>query len=293
MSDLAASQDQVLQGRHRRASRQRPNRRGMPLRSAFPWLTARPIAHRGLHDFSNGVIENSISAAKAAARAGYAIECDVQSTVDGKVVVFHDETLERLIKVEGRLGDKTFGELQRLPLCGTRDRIPLLHDFLEAVGGAAPLIIEIKSRFDGDRSLARRVAEIVAGYEGPVAIESFDPDPIAELRAHGDELGVANVPLGIVAQAVYNDPEWSSLSSAKKSELTHFLHYPRTQPDFLSWNVTYLPHATPLLCREGIGLPVTAWTVRSRAQAEGVVLWADQIVFEGFAPASPLAAAQG
>ena len=63
---------------------------------AFFWLTARPIAHRGLHSHSRGIVENSISATKAAAEAGYAIECDVRPTLDGEVVVFHDYTLERL-----------------------------------------------------------------------------------------------------------------------------------------------------------------------------------------------------
>lgn len=253
--------------------------------SAFSWLTARPIAHRGLHDFAGGVIENSISAAKAAVRAGYAIECDVQLTLDGEVVIFHDDTLERLTKGEGLLRAKTFAELQRLSLCGTRDGIPLLRDFLAAIGGRAPLVIEIKSRFDGDVSLARAVAELVSVYEGPVAIESFDPDPIAELREQGEALGVGHVPLGIVAQARYDADEWPDLPQARRAELTHFLHYPRTRPDFLSWNVADLPHAVPLLCREGVGLPVMVWTVRSQEQADLAARWADQIVFEGFSPA--------
>ncbi|PWB83227.1 MAG: glycerophosphodiester phosphodiesterase [Methylocystaceae bacterium] len=252
--------------------------------SAFPWLTARPIAHRGLHDVAAGVIENSLSAAEAAAKAGYAIECDVQSTLDGEVVVFHDETLERLTEGEGRLGEKTFAELKRLSLRDTRDGVPLLRDFLDALGAAVPLVIEIKSRFDGDVSLARRVAEIVADYRGPVAIESFDPVPIAEFRARGDRFGVAGVPLGIVAQAAYDDADWSALQPAQKSELAHFLHYPRTRPDFVSWNVADLPHAIPLLCREGAGLPLTVWTVRSHEQAKSAASWADQIVFEGFTP---------
>ena len=42
-----------------------------------------PIAHRGLHDRTAGVIENSRSAFEAAIEAGYAIECDIQLTRDG------------------------------------------------------------------------------------------------------------------------------------------------------------------------------------------------------------------
>ena len=54
------------------------------------WLVARPIAHRGLHDRTAGLVENSLSAAEAAIAAGFAIECDVQDTADGDAVVFHD-----------------------------------------------------------------------------------------------------------------------------------------------------------------------------------------------------------
>lgn len=257
--------------------------------SAFPWLIERPIAHRGLHDADKGVIENSISAAKAAVTAGYAIECDVQSTRDGEVVVFHDDTLERLTEGEGRVDAGTWAELSRLSLRETSDGIPLFRDFLSAVGGKTPLVVEIKSRFDGDIALARRVAELVARYDGPLSIESFDPDPIAHLRERSVALGIAHVPLGIVAQARYDADEWSGLPAAKAVELTHFLHYPRTRPDFLSWNAADLPAATPLLCREGLGIPVTVWTVRSQAQADSAAPWADQILFEGFLPpASPV-----
>ncbi|MGE5389162.1 MAG: glycerophosphodiester phosphodiesterase family protein, partial [Hyphomicrobiales bacterium] len=69
------------------------------------WLTARPIAHRGLHDALNGVVENSIAAARAAIAASYGVECDVQRTKDGDLVVFHDDTLERLTSRDGRVCD--------------------------------------------------------------------------------------------------------------------------------------------------------------------------------------------
>ena len=60
------------------------------------WLTATPIAHRGLHDRTKGLIENTCGAARAAIARGYAIECDVQLTADGKAIVFHDFELDRL-----------------------------------------------------------------------------------------------------------------------------------------------------------------------------------------------------
>jgi glycerophosphoryl diester phosphodiesterase len=251
---------------------------------AIPWLFETPIAHRGLHDEASGVIENSISAARAAVAAAYAIECDVQLTRDGEVVVFHDDTLERLTDAKGRVDLHDAAGLTRLSLMGTCDKIPTLREFLGAIGGRAPLVVEIKSNFDGDLRLARGLAALVAGYDGPVIIESFDPDPIAFLRQEGGALGVAHIPLGIVAQARYEAGEWPALTDAQRLELTSFSHFHRTRPDFLSWSVADLPHAIPLLCREGIKIPVTVWTVRSKAQADFALEWSDQIVFEGFSP---------
>ena len=61
------------------------------------WLTARPIAHRGLHDAS-GAIENTASAFTAAIGGGYGIECDLQVSADGEAMVHHDDALGRSFK---------------------------------------------------------------------------------------------------------------------------------------------------------------------------------------------------
>jgi glycerophosphoryl diester phosphodiesterase len=252
--------------------------------SDLTWLVARPIAHRGLHDEAKGIVENSLAAARAAVARRYTIECDVQLSADGEAMVFHDDRLERLTGARGRLDARTLDELSRLPLRGSSETLPLFSQLLETVAGRAPLVVELKSRFDGDLALARRVAELVAGYDGPLALESFDPDPIAFLRAGGAALGVGRVPLGIVAQARYDAGEWPDLPAARRAELAGWLHFSRTRPDFLSFNVEDLPHAVAVLFREGLKLPVTVWTVRSAAQAQAAARWADQIVFEGFAP---------
>ena len=231
-----------------------------------------------------GVIENSLAAARAAIARGYAIECDVQRTKDGAVVVFHDDRLERLTDRTGRVCEYTASELTRMTLRGSTETIPLFADFLGDVGGLVPLVIEIKSDFDGDMRATRGVAEVLANYAGPAVIESFDPDPIAYLREHAATLGLTHTPLGIVGEARYDEGEWRALPDAKRAEMTHFLHYPRTRPDFLSWSVADFPHAIPALLRAGLNLPVTTWTVRSESQAAFAQQWADQIVFEGFAP---------
>ena len=61
--------------------------------SGLDWLTARPVAHRGLHDAKAGVIENTPAAFAAAVAANYAIECDLQISADGEAMVHHDDAL--------------------------------------------------------------------------------------------------------------------------------------------------------------------------------------------------------
>ena len=79
-------------------------------------------AHRGLH--GGGRAENSLSAFKAAADAGFAIELDVRLSSDGVLMVFHDDTLDRMTEVTGRVDSVTAKELSALTLGGTEDTIP-------------------------------------------------------------------------------------------------------------------------------------------------------------------------
>ena len=94
------------------------------------WLTARPVAHRGLHGRATGCWENTLSAAQAAVRLGFAVECDVQLSSDGEAMVFHDAALNRLTASGGRVIDQPARTLVALQVGGSRDRIPRLVDLL-------------------------------------------------------------------------------------------------------------------------------------------------------------------
>ena len=244
------------------------------------WLTARPIAHRGLHDRKANRFENTVSAALAAVDRGYAIECDVQRSADGEAVVFHDATLDRLTTERGRVGSFSAAALAALSIGGSGDRIVSLATFLSAIGGRVPLICEIKSAFDGDIRLADRVAAVAGAYQGPLALKSFDPLVIRHLRQSGE----TSVPLGIVAEARYCDPEWAVLDAMDRQRMAALVHLPETEPAFLSYAVDDLPHAATTLFKLALGRPVIAWTVRTSEQRQRAVHWTDQIVFEGFTP---------
>jgi len=243
------------------------------------WLTARPIAHRGLHHRVQNVMENSIAAARGAIARDYAIECDVQLSFDGEAMVFHDDKLDRLTEAQGRVDARDAADLRRLPYHYGEGSIPTLADFFDEIAGRTPLIIEIKSHFDGDMRLAERTAALACDYNGPVAIKSFDPAVIAHLRA-----ALCPLPLGIVAEASYDYGEWSGLSEETRRSLAAFSHYKQTRPDFLSYCVDDLPHAAATLCRDGLKMPVMTWTVRTGEQRIAASRFADQMVFEGFEP---------
>ena len=121
---------------------------------AIDWLTARPVAHRGLHDEAHGVIENTPSAVRAAVEANYGIEVDLQITADGEAMVQHDDVLGRLTDGEGRLDAMTVAEIKRVPFRGSADRIMTLGELCDLVAGRITMLLELKSRFDGDGRLA-------------------------------------------------------------------------------------------------------------------------------------------
>ena len=242
------------------------------------WLTARPIAHRGLHDGASA-IENTTSAFQAAIDGGYGIETDVQITADGEAMVHHDFALGRLTLGSRQLAAMTAAGLKDVPFKATADRMMTLGELCEFVGGRAPLLIELKSRFDADLRLAKRAADVVKTYPGPAALMSFDPTPIAALREIASE-----IPRGIVAERYYKHSEWHDLSASRKRSLAFLLHLPRSRPHFVAYHVKDLPSPGPWIARHILRLPLLTWTVRSEVDRRRARKQTDQMIFEGFRP---------
>src|SRR5688572_5860319 len=96
------------------------------------WLTARPIAHRGLHDAADGVIENTASAFQAAIAENYAIECDLQISADGEAMVHHDAALGRLTEAPSTaLRTMTAADLKRVAFKATGDHLITLGELCD------------------------------------------------------------------------------------------------------------------------------------------------------------------
>ena len=251
------------------------------------WLTERPIAHRGLHDAANGIVENSRSAAAAAIEHDYAIEIDLQLTRDGQAVVFHDETLDRLTGESGPVVERSLAELTSIRYRDGPDTITPLAGLLEQVGGAVPLVIELKTLWDGSDRLERCVADALTTYGARAAVMSFDPHALTTLRRIAPGLV-----RGIVACGFDDSDHWPMLSPWQRFQMRHLLHWNKTKPDFISYDQLGLSGPAPRLAR-ALGYPVITWTVRTEAEHARAARRADQITFENFLPALPAGTAGG
>ncbi|MHC1548977.1 glycerophosphodiester phosphodiesterase [Phyllobacterium sp. K27] len=234
---------------------------------SIDWLKQTPIAHRGLHDLNNKRWENTLSAFDAAASAGFAIECDVHLSADGKAVVFHDGTLDRTTGQKGNIDELTAQQAGQIRVGGTKDHIPTLAEALKLIDGRVPIIIELKGIAGRDDGLVKAVASDLAAYQGQAAIMSFDHHLI---RLFGKD--APGIPAGLTAEGLRDED-----IEAHFSMLAYDI-------DFISYNVHHLENRFLEFVRSHLDLPLISWTVRSAADKVTSDTLADQITFEGFDP---------
>lgn len=238
-----------------------------------------PLAHRGYHNAALGRIENSVGAIRAAIDAGYGIELDLQPSLDGQAVVFHDATLDRLTAQTGQTAQYTAAALGEIALKNSTDTIPTLPEILDLVDGQAPLLIELKSQPDRDSDvLEQATAHALHSYQGPAAVMSFDPRMIARLV---DIL--PDVPRGLVTGSFGPDWQWPD---PVRDRL-------RMIPDYHAVKASFISHELCDLDRPRVqqlkveGTTVLTWTVTSQAQENEARKVADNITFEGYVAARP------
>lgn len=236
-----------------------------------------PVAHRALHDKAHGRPENSRAAIRAAIEAGYAIEIDVQLSSDGQAMVFHDDDLDRLTEATGPVRARSAAELGEIPLRDGDEGIPSLPEVLKIVDGLVPLLIEIKDQ-DGALGedvgpLEEAVARDLRGYDGPVAVMSFNPHSMAAMKRLAPE-----VPRGLVT-AAYDAKNWPDLPEATRDRL-------RRIPDITRVDASFISHQADDLARVAIlaksGLPVLCWTISTPEQEAMARTVAANVTFEGY-----------
>jgi glycerophosphoryl diester phosphodiesterase len=244
-----------------------------------------PIAHRALHDVTAGRAENSPAAIQAAMDAGYGIEIDLQLSKDGEAMVFHDYDLERLAGVKGAIQTRTAAELTQIQLLGGSDRIPTLSQVLDQVAGRVPLLIEVKDQ-DGQMGanvgrLERATAKALEGYQGDIALMSFNPNSVRILsglcpdRARG------------LTTAAY-DEDWAILPKGTREKLARIGDYDAAKCSFISHDARDLnnPRVAELK-RRGAG--ILCWTIKSANEEAEARKVAENVTFEGYMAAHPVA----
>ncbi len=230
-------------------------------------------AHRGLHTRDKTVPENSLAAFRAAAAAGYGVELDIQLSKDGEVVVFHDDTLDRVCGVTGRVDAFTLAQLREMRLCGTEEMIPLLTEVFEVIGGKAPIIIELKS---GPRNneLCEKGLALMRGYTGPYCVESFDPRIVGWFRRNAPDI--------LRGQLADSFSSYKGQPLPLAFAMSHLLLNPLARPQFIAWG----PGKKPLSVRlaEAMGALRVAWTVRPEDDVPKKQAENDAVIFEFYRP---------
>ena len=237
------------------------------------WLADFDYAHRGLH--SQEAPENSLAAFRRAMQNGYAIELDVHRSKDGRIMVFHDDDLERMTGTRGKIEDMTAEELRALRLNKSGERIPFLEEVLELVNGKTPLLIELKNT--GRAGMLEVVVyKQMKDYHGKYAVQSFSPFSIRWFYKHAPEIlrGQLSATFTEGAEAI---PLW------QRWGLRHLLSNVLCRPNFINYEKQGLRETILKRLRKN-GLPVFAWTIRTEYEAKQALFFADALVFENFEP---------
>lgn len=218
-------------------------------------------AHRGLHSMEKGIPENSMAAFKMAVKEGMGIELDVHMTKDRRLVVFHDDTLERVCGKPGQVEEMVYRELEECHLCGTSERIPLFSDVLRYVNGRVPLLIEVKLP-SKNTEICVHLTEQLKEYNGPYLVQSFNCLVLGWLKRHRADILRGQLSSDLVKSD--KTPHYLLRFCVK-----YLLSNCYTRPDFISYKLTDTDNISLWLIQHLFLAPVAVWTVRSaQAMAE-------------------------
>lgn len=231
-------------------------------------------AHRGLHN--ELFEENSMSAFKSAVEHGYAIELDVRLSSDGELVVFHDDTLDRVTSASGRVDGRSAEELSKIKLGKTEDTIPTFSEVLSLVNGRVPLLVEIKEDA-GKYGVTEKCVELLRSYKGDYIIESFNPLALACVKK-------------LMPEALRGVLSENFLTEKKYRSATYFLLQILAlnvvcRPDFIAFNHRHHKNPALRLARRLFGAPTLCWTARSEAEHKAALSHGfDGVIFENYTP---------
>ncbi len=253
---------------------------------------SRPLvfAHRGL---SSRYPENSMAAFKAAKEAGIpGVELDVHLSKDRRLVVFHDDTTERIVLDAGTFGSQGGGpgegatpaegsarrglsieatdydRLAGLDIGSWMDRsfaserMPLLDAVLEELGRSIYFDIEIKCRTIKDTGLEALLADSLRrhGMERRCIVSSFNPLSLRRFKAL-----MPKIPTAIIwsrSEELYwylrrGEGRWIGgvdLLKPERSLVKGPRMFPGLRRPFLPWTVDTAEDERRLLAAGAIGI---------------------------------------
>ena len=243
-------------------------------------------AHRGLHDRTKGIPDNSLTAFSRAVEKGYGIELDVQLSKDGVPFVMHDMELARKVRnaqeepVTGKGCDYDWETLQTFHLTGSEEKIPSFQEVLDLVNGRVPLIVELKVGFDDWKMpVCQAAMSLLENYHGLYCVESFHPGAVFWLRTHYPK----------VCRGQLSDCLYETLADGKEHPVLYrgaeyLIANCLTKPDFIAYNVMYERNPARRICRNVFKNTAVTWTVKSPEQYKKAKKHFDIIIFEGFEP---------
>lgn len=229
-------------------------------------------AHRGLHCIERGVPENSMAAFYQAVKKGYGIELDVHLTRDGKLVVFHDDTLDRICGKKGTVEEMSYEELKKCYLCGTSERIPLFSEVLDYVSGRVPLLIEVKlpSR---NTQICVCLNELLKNYSGAYLVQSFNCLVLGWFRKNSPDILRGQLSSNLVKSDKM--PHYLLRFCVK-----YLLSDCYSRPDFISYKLKDSHNVSLWLVKNLFRAPVAVWTLRTPEELEEARSRFDLYIFE-------------
>lgn len=227
--------------------------------------TTKLIAHRGLHDGFE-IPENSMLAFQKAVEKNYGIELDITISKDNEIIVFHDDTLNRLCNVNGNIEDFEYSFLKKLKLYETKEHIPLFREVLDLTKNKVPLIIEIK-KHKNIGILETKLCELLNNYAGEYYICSFEKDILTWFKKNKP-----NLKRGLIFE--------TNIKKFQKYNKILFLYkYFKTKPDFISLDYRLLDSSIYEFCIKN-NLFLLSWTINSKKKYKKIREKVSSIIFE-------------
>ncbi len=206
--------------------------------------------------------------------AGYPIELDVQLTIDDRLVVFHDWTLNRMTGYKESVSETKYDDIKKLTLNNSKQRILLLEEVLTLVNGEVPIIIEIKSKSYFDYKICKDVFALVKKYDGKYAISSFNPFVVKWFADNADEI--------IRGQNFTNFENRRYITAVcKKMFLYISWILSNNKPDFFGCRANTVPGSWPVKVAKKRQKPVLVWKIEDRKEYDRIKDVIDNEFFDG------------